>query len=152
MTGTVSVKSFPWFDEHQLKANFLVTITHDRYSVCQVVPMVRQPSAEGQVLSQHYRNAWQVCTVCHYPASMNINWGQVLCHNQCCGSGMFYPGSGSDQFLILDPGSGSKNFFHPGSYMKSGMQTYRYFFLFLMLSGANFWVLVMVKKDLGSRG
>jgi hypothetical protein len=32
---------------------------------------------------------------------------------QCCGSGMFYPESGSNHFLILDPGYGFKHLFIP---------------------------------------
>jgi hypothetical protein len=55
---------------------------------------------------------------------------------RCCGSGMFYPGSGSDHFLIPDPGSGFKHFFipDPRSYrcMESGMQL-----TFFLLSGAK---------------
>jgi hypothetical protein len=66
---------------------------------------------------------------------------------------MFYPvlrirdvyhGSGSKHFLIPDPGA--KKFFHPGSYMKSGMQSY----FFLASCGIRSKVLpvllVIVKK------
>jgi hypothetical protein len=54
---------------------------------------------------------------------------------------MFYPGSGSDHFLIPDP---DLNIFYPGSYMKIKMQTY-----FLLASYAfrsKVLVLVIVKE------
>jgi hypothetical protein len=60
---------------------------------------------------------------------------------QCCGSGMFYPGSGSDHFLILDP---DPNIFSSGSYVKSGMQTN--FFLASYAFGSKVLVLAIVKK------
>jgi hypothetical protein len=85
---------------------------------------------------------------------------------QCCGSGMFYPGCftldpGSDHFLIPDPPDPDPNIFHPGSHMKSGMQTY--FFLASYASRSKVLDIVIVKKirdpekftpdpDPGSRG
>jgi hypothetical protein len=45
---------------------------------------------------------------------------------------IFYPGSGSDHIPIPDPwsGSSSKQFFSPGSYMKSGMQIFSCYLFF----------------------
>jgi hypothetical protein len=53
---------------------------------------------------------------------------------ECCGFGMFYPGSGSQLFSIPDPGSGSKHFFipDPGSYINY------LFFLLLLVLGTSF--------------
>jgi hypothetical protein len=59
---------------------------------------------------------------------------------------MFYPGSGSDHFRIPDPGPNI--FFHPGSYMKSGMQTY-FFSGFLCVQGQSL-SLSHIQKDPGS--
>jgi hypothetical protein len=61
---------------------------------------------------------------------------------------MFSPGSRilTDHFLLPDPGSGSKIFFipYPGSYMKSGMQTF--FFLASYAFRNKLLVLIIVKK------
>jgi hypothetical protein len=54
---------------------------------------------------------------------------------------MFNPGSVSDHFLIPDP---DPRIFHPGSYVKSGMQTY--FFLAAYAFRRKVLVLVIVKK------
>jgi hypothetical protein len=76
---------------------------------------------------------------------MGMNWTDGGAA-QCCGSGMFYPGS--DHILIPDPGSVSKHFFipDPEAYMISGMQTS--FFLASYAFRSN--VLVILKKDPGS--
>jgi hypothetical protein len=55
---------------------------------------------------------------------------------------MFYPGSGPEHFLIPDL---IQTFFHPGSYMKSGMQKY----FFSCFSGFQDLILVTVKKIRG---
>jgi hypothetical protein len=60
----------------------------------------------------------------------NYNCTQNIEEDQCCGSGSDHflisnPGSGYKHFLIPDLGSGSKHFSipDPGFYMKSGLQT-----------------------------
>jgi hypothetical protein len=66
----------------------------------------------------------------------------ILCSKYFCGSGMFYHGSLSRIRPISHPGSGSKPFFipDPGSYIKSGMQTY------FFLAANAFRSKVIVKK------
>jgi hypothetical protein len=58
--------------------------------------------------------------------------------------GCLIPDTGSDNFLISNPGFGSKHFFIAGAYMKSGMQTY--FFLDSYAFRTKVPVLVLVKK------
>jgi hypothetical protein len=70
---------------------------------------------------------YALCTLMHYT-------------NQCCVSRMFNLGSGSKHFFILDP----------GSYMKSGMQTY--FFIASYVLRSKVLVLGIRKKFIPDPG
>jgi hypothetical protein len=67
----------------------------------------------------------------------------MLTYDQCCGSGMVYPDP--DQTMISSRIRILK-FFHPGSYMKSGMRTYFFLAPYAFRSKVSF--LFMVKKIL----
>jgi hypothetical protein len=64
---------------------------------------------------------------------------------KCCGSGIFYQGSG-DHFIIPEPVSGSEHFFiaGPGSYINGGMKNKTYRYLFLAIYGFHMQVLVVL--------
>jgi hypothetical protein len=89
-----------------------------------------------------------------------LNFNKNFIHNRyfiktsVAGPGCFLPdpGSGSDHFLISDPGSRIRiqTFFipDPGSYLKSGMQTY--FFLASFNYKSKVFVPTHSQKDPGS--